>query len=131
MVVTRYRTEAELSDLEQEMRQKGKRITRITPFTAQCLTKPAVLTLLEQQDQIMQNLMLLMSSLPLPGGGMIQLQKELYLSMDEENGNVHLRKWWWSKKEDKLCPYRRGVTLNGDELQTIMDILPDLYNYMQ
>ena len=130
MIVTRFRTDDEKLELVTDMQQQGRRVTYVAPFTSQGLSKSAVYTLLEKQELVMQNIFYLLSSLPLPGDGRIQLQKDLYLSMDEENGTVHFRKWWYSKKAQKLVPHKRGVAFNVDELQTIMDLLPDLYTLM-
>ena len=106
-------------------------MTYVPPYTSQGVTKECVYKLLTQRDIIMDNLFLLQSSLPLGGEGCrLELSKDLHLTLDEDSGNVHLRRWWWNTKTRKLFPNKQGVCLTADVVQSILDLLPELYTAM-
>ena len=113
------------------MARAGKRVTYVPPYTSQGVTKDCVYKLLTARDLIMDNLFLLQSSLPLTlEGGRLELSKDLHLTLDEDTGNVHLRRWWWNTKSRKLCPNKRGVCVSAEVMQSLLELLPELYTTM-
>ena len=131
IIVTRYLTDEEKTDKFEEMARAGRRVTYIPPYSSQGITKDCVYKLINQRAIIMDNIFLLQSSLPLTTDATrLELSRDLHLTLDEDSGTVHLRRWWWNNKSQKLCPNKRGVCLSAECMQSILELLPEVYAHM-
>ncbi len=64
--------------------------------------------------------------LPVEGEELIKIgQKDLFIYLDENSGNVHIRRYWMNK-EGEMKPHKRGCCLSLEEFTNFLMTIPNV-----
>lgn len=133
-VLTRYYTEEEMQQKYEDARGEGKKTCFIPPYVSQGMDKQVVKMLYNQRDNILSTLLKVQTGMPVSEKDtFIKLgdaKSNLYLNIDTESTCVHLRTYWFSRKDGCLKPHRRGVTVTCDEFTNTMVNIEEVYKKM-
>ena len=122
--LVRFLTNEELKQKYEDARSHGKQQCFISPYVAQPLSKEAINVLHSETAQIMDVLVKVQSGLWVhTQKTMVNLDGSLYLNVDKESTLVHVRNYWYSKKDGCLKPHKRGVTITVEEaINTMLNV---------
>ena len=122
--LVRFLTNQELKQKYEDARSHGKQQCFIPPYIAQPLSKSAINVLHTENAEIMEVLVKVQSGLYVHSKKTwVKLDGSLFLNVDSESTLVHVRNYWYSKKDGCLKPHKRGVTITVEEaINTMLNI---------
>lgn len=126
LVITRYFTDDEM----RRKRREARPAQFVAPFVSQAVTFVATKEWVSLKAELMDGAVKLQTGLPLDRSPFFKLEDDLHILLDEDNGCVHVRKYWWSSDDDELKPHKRGVTITAEEFANLLVFIDDLYEDM-
>ena len=92
------------------------------------LSKADVALMLENKEDILDEVDNIMNGMPLDIRA-VELLDNLRVSFDDRFNTVSIR-YWYENEAKLMKPTNKGVSVSPDEMNAILDVLPDLLPHM-